>query len=278
MANKKVLRHCYFTEFAIDGYRATFNNPNTLSIIVPKNLDLTNSLVTFNNNNLFLNSAPLTLGQKYNFNETSKRAMPLIIITDNGIKKYSLSILRGNPVQGGYMVENKIQFKKENSLNNNTVKELQITYHRSAVTQSEKSHIEFDVNKFDGNTLTLIFKSGLGLSTDVAQFFKDNTQNCSAYISSSYNDNPEKMNFAIATTLYINGSPVKDDFYIANGKAVGGKNNNNWWIGGSFVNIRKRCLYKTFAVKVETLDNQSYYIYYTEGSTLFTVSSENLCK
>lgn len=141
------------------------------------------------------------------------------------------------------------------------VESLKITYNDSMVSAGYSSESKFTSNGYinDDKTLELVFSANRYKTSAVADQFIRNLASDDSYMynpTTAMDTAPRKLNFLIKTTLEINGSPVKNSFYIAQGSNLFSET-NSWLgsIGGSKIKIGDKNYFR-----VTTKENKDYVI------------------
>ncbi len=186
------------------------------------------------------------------------------IILNDGDKSYSLKASGISTFEINYDIDanNEVVFKKGTGVDS-----LDIEYVDKNVTLGEQSGDKiFTVNTSDD--LIVYFKSGRKASDSVAKWFINSiTTDGGMTATNTWSaSSPSELNLALRTTLVINGSPIKDKFYIAQGHRF---LINNWWIGSPGGKLENRNLI------LETEDGKKYSFIPYDHSTVhnyFTVN------
>lgn len=138
------------------------------------------------------------------------------------------------------------------------VTSLKITYESSIVSAGQPWESGFKTNRYinDNKTVELVFSAGRHKTSQVADQFIINLAKSDSNMynpTTAMDDAPRELNFFIKTTLEINGSHVKNSFYIAQGST--GFTTNSWLgtVGGSKIKIGTDNYFR-----VTTEDNEQY--------------------
>lgn len=178
--------------------------------------------------------------------------------------------------------DNSMAIRRDNDLHflyKDDVKSVSIKYESSIVTDGQRYDYDFDINNTEKDQLYVRFRAGRKNSVSIANAFANTIGNeCnknSVIRAASYTalSCPGELNFLIRTTLYINGSRVINDFYLAQQGLSG---SNYWYLGNKgaqIINGNPKSLNPTAQLKVKTEDGSTYYIenithgYYAENYT-----------
>lgn len=236
------------TEFAIDGYRGTFNG-NSIEVKVPQKHHLS-AKATFNGSNIFIDGKR-QISNKTENDFSNPVTYELRDTKYNLIKKYTVVVdhsLDQDSVPGFHSIirDNDLYF----NFNSDEIESIIVSYDHSWVPADQKADVGFDINRIEGTgnnkTLHLRFRSGRKGSSNIADQFKKLIPPpanvywwMSRYLitaissqGSSSSEGPKKLNFLIKVQFNVIGKNKKlytiSPVYIGQGHQGFA---NNWWIG-----------------------------------------------
>ena len=135
------------------------------------------------------------------------------------------------------------------------VTSFEVTYENSMVTSGQPYEPKFITNTYlnDGKVLYLVFRAGRHKSSPVAKQFYENLGSDSHMYNpfAAQDESPRELNFFIQTRLKINGSPLENSFYIAQGSNF--FSGTNGWLGSKSGTNDNNAYFR-----VTTQDNKQY--------------------